>query len=1040
MGGVHRAEGVARGAVVSLAILVIAALMFSAIPPVVTNLQPVAIATPGHSGEGRGVARALSNTSTPKQWALQETRPTPPAGWASTEAYDAADGVFVLFGMYNYTGASFNDTWVYSNNVWRNLTSKLHPAPPVPGLPNVVGSAAMAYDPLEQALILYDARGSYTATWEFKNLTWTNVTSSVRPPGLFRVMLTYDGADQAVLLFGGENQGTTPFNETWEFQNNTWTNATTSVSPPARARGMLTYDPVDNYTVLFGGFATYGTTDFNDTWKFINGTWTNITPTVGPAVRDGAVMVYDPNDLAILLFGGFQSIGGSQQTLSDTWEFAGGTWTQLSPRLMPPGRCCNWNGAAYDAAEGVVVMFGGYSFGGYPLNDTWLWGIDPVVISSMQASTYATDVGYPVNFTSAASGGNGTLNLTWTFGDGTVGYGVNVSHTYSSTGAPYTVTLRARDPNNITAVATTTVTINPLPSLTATASYTRIDAGQSDYFGASTSGGTAPVGVAWLFGDGGNGTGLALYHGFASAGTYSVQAWANDSVGATAFHEFNVTVNPALGTNATVSRNLTDIGVAVDFSASAFNGTTPYSYHWSFGDGGSAATANASHAYSTSGTYTATVSVTDAGAGSSQASVAVTVASPMTTTLSANRTTVDPGVSVGFASSATGGVGPYNFTWLFGDGSTALGSAVSHAYTGPGTYTVLLYINDSASLSVVRSIAITVVRAPTASIFVQANVTDIGVPVHLAGQTQFGVAPFAYSWDFGDGGTGTLLNANHTYSVAGAFSVTFTVTDADGVVASATLLLTVEPLPSVLPTASVTATDVNLPVSFRGTGSGGVAPYTFSWRFGDGGSALGATVTHAFARPSSFSVNVTLTDSLGLVANSSLSVVVHPLPTVAFSITPSPVTNGSPFNVSVDIAGGTAPFSLSFLGLPPGCTLPSDGNGSCLAPTPGTYNVILTITDAVGSTSTSHASLDVTERTTPTPTKNSTGASPTELYLEIGGGVAAGLAVVVAVALLLRRRPPARPAPESPAEEAPPEASETEEIYGAAPPPAEGEP
>ncbi len=40
-----------------------------------------------------------------------------------------------------------------------------------------------------------------------------------------------------------------------------------------------------------------------------------------------------------------------------------------------------------------------------------------------------------------------------------------------------------------------------------------------------------------------------------------------------------------------------------------------------------------------------------------------------------------------------------------------------------------------------------------------------------------GVAPYTYNWDFGDGNTSTLANPSHTYSNAGTYTVTLTVTD-----------------------------------------------------------------------------------------------------------------------------------------------------------------------------------------------------------------------------------------------------------------------
>src|SRR3989449_1965191 len=55
------------------------------------------------------------------------------------------------------------------------------------------------------------------------------------------------------------------------------------------------------------------------------------------------------------------------------------------------------------------------------------------------------------------------------------------------------------------------------------------------------------------------------------------------------------------------------------------------------------------------------------------------------------------GQIVTFTGTATGGVGPYSFTWDFGDGSGATGSTVSHSYSSPNYFNVTLTATDSAS-------------------------------------------------------------------------------------------------------------------------------------------------------------------------------------------------------------------------------------------------------------------------------------------------------------------------------------------------------
>ena len=52
-------------------------------------------------------------------------------------------------------------------------------------------------------------------------------------------------------------------------------------------------------------------------------------------------------------------------------------------------------------------------------------------------------------------------------------------------------------------------------------------------------------------------------------------------------------------------------------------------------------------------------------------------------------------------------------------------------------------------------------------------------------------------------------------------------------------------------------------VTFSASASGGTAPYSFSWSFGDGSTATGPTVTHSYTSANYFNVTLTTIDSAG---------------------------------------------------------------------------------------------------------------------------------------------------------------------------------
>ena len=54
-----------------------------------------------------------------------------------------------------------------------------------------------------------------------------------------------------------------------------------------------------------------------------------------------------------------------------------------------------------------------------------------------------------------------------------------------------------------------------------------------------------------------------------------------------------------------------------------------------------------------------------------------------------------------------------------------------------------------------------------------------------------------YAWDFGDGATGTGINTTHQYTTEGTFTATLTVTDALGLLDTATATITATDIPTV---------------------------------------------------------------------------------------------------------------------------------------------------------------------------------------------------------------------------------------------------
>ncbi len=234
--------------------------------------------------------------------------------------------------------------------------------------------AVMAFDGYN--VMLYGGReGSSTGgvlqdTWVYgpaTTATWSQLSPATVPFGRYKSEGAYL-AGTGVVMFGGEIVGQL-VDETWVWNGNTqaWSQVTSTNSattwPSARTGHCMAASA--SQVLLFGGRGN--NSQKNDTWSFASGAWTLLTPTASPSVRSEACMVYDSHNSVWVLFGG----QNEYDYLNETWTFNGTTWTQVTG-TMPSGRV----GAqmAFDTTLNKTVLFGGQNATtNYPANDTWLF-------------------------------------------------------------------------------------------------------------------------------------------------------------------------------------------------------------------------------------------------------------------------------------------------------------------------------------------------------------------------------------------------------------------------------------------------------------------------------------------------------------------------------------------------------------------------------------------------------------------------------------------------------------------------------------------
>ena len=127
---------------------------------------------------------------------------------------------------------------------------------------------------------------------------------------------------------------------------------------------------------------------------------------------------------------------------------------------------------------------------------------------------------------------------------------------------------------------------------------------------------------------------------------------------------------------------------------------------------------------------------------------------------------------------------PVTYSWNFGDGGSASGTVVTHTFNQPGNYTVT-FTAANGDHTVSRTCPVNVVPAPVAAAIVTATANPMTFDVCEDRTVQFsanarGDEPVTYTWDFGDGTTGTGATASHVYREVGTYTVTLTATNAIG--------------------------------------------------------------------------------------------------------------------------------------------------------------------------------------------------------------------------------------------------------------------
>ena len=666
-----------------------------------------------------------------------------------------------------------------------------------------------------------------------------------------------------------------------------------------------------------------------------------------------------------------QSGGSTPRTYQ--WDFGdGGTSTLANPTHTY-------------AAEGIysVTLTITNSYGSDSATKPNLVTVGKGPVADFMGTPQGGTLPLAVTFTDMSTGNPTTWR--WDFGDGVTSATKNPSHTYTKAGT-YGVTLTVTNPyGTSTKVKAGYITTGMPPTADFTSGARTGPVPLSVAFTDASAG--RPTSWKWDFGDGTTSTQQNPSHSYTTAGSFTVTLTVSNAYGSDSETKAGyVTAGAAPGADFTADQRFGTAPLTVKFSDLSTG--NPTSWKWDFGDGSAASTEqNPTHVYQLDGGYDVTLTVTNSYGTASVKKTAtvdgtcipgatgyITVGKAPIADFSANPVTGAPPLAVAFTDKSAGAT-PKTYQWTFGDGATSTDANPTHTYSANGVYTVTQTVTNSFGTdSESKANLVSVGLGPVADF--------VGTP--LAGTLPLAVTftdkstgnPTTWRWDFGDGSISTDRSPSHTYTRAGTFGVTLTVTNTYG---SSTKTRAGYVTTGMPPTADFTSGarsgPAPLAVAFTDASKGG--PTSWAWDFGDGGTSTAVNPVHTYTTAGTFTVTLTVKNAYGSDSETKAGFV---------------TAGGKPTaDFTADERRGVKPFTVTFTDLSAGNPTSwkwdfGDGSTSTeqnpvhVYQQEGAYDVTLTVSNSYGSDTNKKTGMSPVETvpaaTTPATTPVATTAAP----------------------------------------------------------------
>ncbi len=393
----------------------------------------------------------------------------------------------------------------------------------------------------------------------------------------------------------------------------------------------------------------------------------------------------------------------------------------------------------------------------------------------------------------------------------------------------------------------------------------------------------------WDFGDGNTSAQQFPSNLFTASGSYNITLQVTNSNGCKAAFTRNnyikVLESPSAGFTTQATSTCSPPVTVIFSNTSTGNNIT--TYNWDFGDGTNGVVANPSHNYTTPGVFNTVLIVTNQGGCTDTVTKIISIGA-----VSPDFQAPDTVCAVkSFNITNTSAPSTVSSFWTFGDGTTSTQNNPVKTYTNPGAYNIKLVNNFGACKDSVTKRVI-VINAPAAGFSFVAPPSGCSVPITVNFKST-STGAVTYRWYFGDGGTSTLANPSHIYTVKGVYTVSLIIKNSAGCI------------DSIVKQNLISITKPSI-IGIQGLPYSGCVPFvgtfvptftspepvvSYFWTFGDGTNSTAANPTHTYVVTGTYNVSLIITTTSGCTDTFTLSSAVKVGVRPAANFTATPLTS-----------------------------------------------------------------------------------------------------------------------------------------------------